>query len=138
MELQSAPTGKKARKKKGDSVASAAAAKAIVEGGAAASQGPGLQVPENGANANGSGQVSEDDRSSAQPSRTQSPSIATVADPEAHMAEEELQDLHAEIDSVPIVNGKVEEDRHPALWKMHKMLVADPFIRVKVRICTPC
>lgn len=49
------------------------------------------------------------------------------------MAQEELQDLRAEVESISLVNGRAA-DQHPALWRNHGMLVVDPFIRVKV--CT--
>jgi hypothetical protein len=48
------------------------------------------------------------------------------------MAQEELQDLRTEIESMIIVNGKPVVQEQPALWKAHGILVVDPFIPVKV------
>ncbi|KAJ1305021.1 hypothetical protein OPQ81_000064 [Rhizoctonia solani] len=60
-----------------------------------------------------------------------SPSGTTIKESEMQMAQEELQDLLNEVDSVPVVNGRVLDQEQPTVWRSHGILVVDPFIRVK-------
>ncbi|KAG8724282.1 hypothetical protein FRC12_022238 [Ceratobasidium sp. 428] len=112
------PTGRKGRKsKRGDSMTNAAAA-ALKE----------LKLTEPSTPAT-------EDSAEISSSRPRSDSVATTAESvpvgELQMAQEELNDLHAEINSVSVVNGKAATQEQPALWRSHSILVVDPFIRVK-------
>ncbi|CAE6510913.1 unnamed protein product [Rhizoctonia solani] len=127
------PTGRRNRKgRRTDSVASATATKRASSqdaNGATSRDVLGSQstgshaMPDvNGSTQNGKHHIE------AAPS---SPSVIAINEPEVQMAQEELQDLRNEVDSVPVVNGRVVEQEQPALWRSHGMLVVDPFIRVK-------
>ncbi|QRV78148.1 PAP associated domain containing 4 [Ceratobasidium sp. AG-Ba] len=67
--------------------------------------------------------------------RTRSDSVATTVDSipvgEVQMAQEELNTLRAEVESVPSTNGKAANFEQPVLWRSHGLLVVDPFIRAK-------
>ncbi|CAE6413282.1 unnamed protein product [Rhizoctonia solani] len=126
------PTGKRNRKaRRADSVANAAAAKGITPqdaNGSATREMAGSPnvasrpVPDaNGSNQNGK----------LHEAVPPSPLVATTNEPEVQMAREELQELRNEVDSVPVVNGRVIEQEQPLLWRSHGILVVDPFIRVK-------
>ncbi|KAG9111194.1 hypothetical protein FRC07_008082, partial [Ceratobasidium sp. 392] len=113
----STPTGRKGRKgKRGDSVTNAAAAMKELK----------LTEPSTPAT---------EDSTEVGSSRPRSDSVATTTESapigEVQMAREELNDLRAEVDSVPVVNGKAIPHEQPVLWKSHGILVVDPFIRVK-------
>ncbi|GAB1521102.1 hypothetical protein RhiTH_004193 [Rhizoctonia solani] len=127
------PTGRRNRKgKKGDSVASATAAKGITSENTnrvatrdvSSSQNADHYVVEN---SNNTSQNGKQHNETAPPT----PSITGANELEARMAQEELQDLRDEVESVPVANGRIIEYEQPILWRSHTMLVVDPFIRVK-------
>ncbi|KAH7338425.1 hypothetical protein B0J17DRAFT_422939 [Rhizoctonia solani] len=127
------PTGRRNRKgRKGDSAANAAAAKGITP-----QDKNGDSAREVSGSPNVSGQAIPDAKSLTQNGKLNgetvpsSPSVAAINEPEVKMAQEELQDLRNEVDSVPVVNGRVVSQEQPALWRSHGILVVDPFIRVK-------
>ncbi|KAG8722363.1 hypothetical protein FRC08_003314 [Ceratobasidium sp. 394] len=113
---ESTPTGRKGRKgKRGDSVTNAAVLKE------AKSAEPSTPATED----------SVEIGSSLSRSDSVATAVDSVAVGEAQMAQEELNDLRTEVESVPVVNGKVIAQEQPTLWRSHGILVVDPFIRVK-------
>ncbi|CAE6436984.1 unnamed protein product [Rhizoctonia solani] len=125
------PTGRRNRRgKKADSVGNAAAAKGIT------SQDTNGKTQNTEGTQNTQSQPAQDangiTRNGEQFNQTVLPSPAVGANElEAQMAQEELQDLRSEVDSVSVVNGRATEQEQPFLWRSHTMLVVDPFIRVK-------
>ncbi|KAG8687989.1 hypothetical protein FRC11_006249 [Ceratobasidium sp. 423] len=127
------PTGRRYRKgRKGDNVANTTAAKGVASQDAngvalrdvAGSQNTGGHTI---SGANGSALNGNHHIEAAPPS----PSVTATNESEIQMAQEELQDLRNEVDSVPVINGRVVEQEQPLLWRSHGILVVDPFIRVK-------
>ncbi|KDN37549.1 hypothetical protein RSAG8_10066, partial [Rhizoctonia solani AG-8 WAC10335] len=127
------PTGKRNRRgKRADSVANAAAAKGI-----APQDTNGAAMREVAGSPNAAGQPIPDANGSSQNGKPHTevippnPSAVTTNESEVQMAREELEGLCNEIDSVPVINGRVVEQEQPAVWRSHGILVVDPFIRVK-------
>ncbi|CAE6474777.1 unnamed protein product [Rhizoctonia solani] len=127
------PTGRRNRKgRKTDSAANVTAAT-----GTASQDTNGITTRDIATSHNTDSQLVQDTYNTTQNGKQHneiapsSPSITGTNELGAQMAQEELQDLRTEVESVPVVNGRVIEQGQPALWRSHTMLVVDPFIRVK-------